>query len=157
MMIGMNVKIRRLIIGDEDNALKVVRQVMPVEERNGREPSIPHLRTFLAQESNYLIIAEDGNAPVGSLTAYRMPALCCDATMVYIFEIEVTENYRRQGIGTRMINLLKQFCLEDGVEDIWVATEKDNQAARRLYESTGGICEYPDSCEFVYYLGKKSS
>jgi GNAT superfamily N-acetyltransferase len=43
-----------------------------------------------------------------------MPSLCCDAAMVYIFEIEVAPAYRRQGIGKEMVNLLKRLCGEDG-------------------------------------------
>jgi len=148
----MNLEVRRLQPGDEQLALQIVRDLMPENERDGREPGLNHLRHLLAQYSNYLVVAVDGNKPVGFLTAYRMPTLCCDATMVYIFEIEVALAYRRQGIGKQMINLLKTLCREDGVEDMWVGTENDNVAAKRLYEATGGICSYSDNCEFVYQL-----
>jgi GNAT superfamily N-acetyltransferase len=148
----MNFEVHRLLPGDEQVALQVVRDLMPEDERDGREPSLPQLNRFLAQDTNYLIIASKGDVPVGFLTAYRMPALCCDASMVYIFEIEVALPLRRQGIGKGMVNLLKALCLESDVEDIWVGTENDNVAAKRLYESTGGICSYPDTCEFTYLL-----
>jgi ribosomal protein S18 acetylase RimI-like enzyme len=150
----MAYEIRRFQPGDEQLALQVVRDLMPADERDGREPTIPHLRHFLAQDANYLIVASAGSAPVGFLTAYRMPALSCDASMVYIFEIEVAPPHQRQGIGKQMINLLKALCQDGDVEDMWVGTENDNIAARRLYESTGGICSYPDSCEFTYQLKK---
>jgi ribosomal protein S18 acetylase RimI-like enzyme len=110
---------------------------------------------MLEQDTNYLIVAIVDNELVAFLTAYRMPALSCDASMVYIFEIEVAPAHRRQGIGKQMIVLLKQLCLESDVEDIWVGTENDNIAAKRLYESTGGVCDYPDNCEFVYDLTKE--
>ena len=148
----MEYEIRRLQPGDEHAALQVVRGLMPEDERQGSEPGIQHLQRFLAQDTNYLIVATFGTLPVGFLTAYRMPALSCDASMVYIFEIEVALAHRRQGIGKRMINLLKALCQESDVEDIWVGTENDNLAAKRLYESTGGICSYPDNCEFTYQL-----
>jgi ribosomal protein S18 acetylase RimI-like enzyme len=145
-------EIHRLHRGDEQLALQVVRDLMPEEERDSREPSLRHLRQFLAQDSNYLIVATVGKLPVGFLTAYRMPALSCDASMVYIFEIDVARAYRRQGIGKQMVNLLKGLCEGSDVEDIWVGTENDNIAAKRLYESTGGICSYPDNCEFTYQI-----
>jgi aminoglycoside 6'-N-acetyltransferase I len=148
----MAFEVRRLQAGNEHLALQVVRELMPEDERDGREPSLEHLQRFLSQDTNYQIVARDGNRPVGFLTAYRMPSLCCDATMVYIFEIEVASTYRRQGMGKQMVNLLKRLCREDGVEDMWVGTENDNIAAKRLYESTGGVCSYPDNCEFVYQL-----
>lgn len=148
----MNLEVRRLQPGDEQLALQIVRDLMPEDERDGREPTLDHLEQFLAQETNYQLVAMDGNKPVGFLTAYRMPALSCDASMVYIFEIEVAATYRQQGIGKQMVNLLKTLCRKDGVEDMWVGTENDNVAAKRLYEATGGICSYPDNCEFVYQL-----
>lgn len=153
----MDFEIRRLQQGDEPVALQVVRDLMPEDERNGREPGIPHLQRFLAQDANYLIIASADSRPVGFLTAYRMPALCCDASMVYLFEIEVALPYRRQGIGKQMVNLLKKLCVEDGVEDMWVGTENDNVAAKKLYECTGGILSYPDNCEFTYQLKDQSN
>lgn len=148
----MEYEIRRFQRGDEQLALQVVRDLMPEEEREGREPSRQHLQHFLAQNTNYLIVATEGKVPVGFLTAYRMPALSCDAAMVYIFEIEVALAHRRQGIGKQMVNLLKGLCQGSDVEDIWVGTENDNIAAKRLYESTGGICSYPDNCEYTYQL-----
>jgi len=148
----MNIKIRRLQSGDEQLALQVVRHLMPVDERDGREPSINHLQRMLGQDTNYLLIAAAGNNPVAFLTAYRIPALGCDASMVYIFEIEVAPDYRRQGIGKQLIFLLKMLCRESDVEDIWVGADNLNVAAKRLYESTGGICVASNNCEFIYYL-----
>jgi ribosomal protein S18 acetylase RimI-like enzyme len=131
-----------------------VREVMPEDQREGREPSIQHLQRFLDDDANYLIVASLGSLPVGYLTAYRMPALCCDASMVYLFEIEITHEHRRKGLGRQMIYLLKAVCRESDVEDIWVGTEKDNIAAKRLYESTGGVLTSPECCEYTYWLKK---
>ena len=148
----MEFEIRRMQAGDEPLVLQTVQSLVAEDERDGREPGIAHLQRFLSLDSNYMILALANGVPVGFLTAYRMPALCCDAPMVYLFEIEVSASFRRQGIGRDMINLLKQLCRHDGVEDIWVGTENDNIAARRLYESTGGTLSYPDNCEYTYTL-----
>ena len=148
----MKFEIRRLQPGDERLALQAVRELMPEDERDGREPSIQHLDRFLRQDRNYLILALADSVPVGFLTAYRMPELVYDTSMVYLFEIEVKALFRRQGIGKQMINLLKQLCQDDGAEDIWVGTENDNIAAKRLYESTGGTLSYPDNCEYIFAL-----
>ena len=98
------------------------------------------------------MFAFEGERPVGFLTAYRVPKLGCDASMVYLFEIEVAPPYRRQGIGKALVNLLKTVCQANDVEEIWVGTENANTAAKRLYESTGGLCHLPDNCEFIYQL-----
>jgi ribosomal protein S18 acetylase RimI-like enzyme len=108
----MEIVVRRFQPGDEQLALQAVREVMPVDQREGREPSIQHLQRILGDDANYLIIALSGNDPVGYLTAYRMPALACDASMIYLYEIEIASTYRRQGIGKKMINLLMKYAGE---------------------------------------------
>lgn len=75
-----------------------------------------------------------------------MTSLSRDAFMVYLYEIEVAPHFRRQGISKQMVNLLKTECEEGDVEEIWVATDKENVAAKELYERTGAICENPDQC-----------
>jgi len=148
----MEFVIQRVQPGDELLALESIRSLIPEDERDGREPTLQYLQLVLSQDTNYLILALVGGKPVGFLTAYRMPSFRCDAFMVYLFEIEVAVGFRQQGIGKQMIQLLKRLCRDVGVEDIWVGTEKDNIAARRLYESTGGMLSYPDNCEYTYTL-----
>ncbi len=153
----MKVDIRRLQPGDEELALQVVRDLMPADERDGREPTLPHLQRLLANPTNYLIVAIAGGRPVAFLSAYQMPALASDASMVYLFEIEVAVTYRKQGIAKGMIQLLKTLCRQSDVEMIWVGTENENIVAKHLYASTGGVCEEEDSCEFVYRLTPTAS
>ena len=148
----MDMTVRRLGPGDEALALRIVQALKPGDERDGREPSLGHLARFLGMDTNYLLAAVADGAPVGFLTAYRMPALAGDASMVYLFEIEVAARFRRQGLGKRLVELLKQVCTETNVEDLWVGTENTNTAARRLYESTGGVYESTDNCELIYEL-----
>ncbi|MEZ4869779.1 MAG: GNAT family N-acetyltransferase [Caldilineaceae bacterium] len=148
----MNVEIRRLQLGDEPLALRVVRELIPADERDGGEPTIGHLQRLLGQGSYYLIVALAEDALAGFLSAYHMPSLSSDSLMAYLHEIEVGSAYRRQGIGKHMLELFKQLCLESGVDYIWLGTENTNVAAKRLYESTGGVLAEADSCEYVYEL-----
>ncbi len=143
-------EIRRLQEGDEQPAIHAVVSLIPENERDGQKPSLSHMRDLLAHDENYMIVASEGSSPVGFLVSYRMPKLARDASMIYLYEIAVAPAYRRQGIATRMIDLLKSLCQEAGVIEIWVGTEKDNIPARRLYESTGAVCDNPDTVEFVY-------
>ena len=72
-------------------------------------------------DTNYLLIALAGSEPGGFLTAYRMPDLCSDASLVYLYEIAVDQPYRRQGIGNGLVNLLKVECQDSDLDEIWVA------------------------------------
>ncbi|NKB66770.1 MAG: GNAT family N-acetyltransferase [Candidatus Latescibacteria bacterium] len=155
MIDAANIEIRRLGPGDEQRALKAILELKPEDERAGRQPSLSHLQSVLGQETNYLIVASHGSTLTGFLTAYRMPSFTADTALIYLYEIEVAPAYRRRGIGRQMIDLLKELGQSSGAAEIWVGTENDNVAAKGLYQSTGGVCEGSDNCEFVYALGNE--
>ena len=77
--------------------------------------------------------------------------------MMLLYDIEVLESYRRQGVGAAMVNLLKGLCREHNVYKMWVLTTKSNKAARSLYTSTGGTPATDDDVTFVYDLDAGSN
>ena len=72
-----------------------------------------------------------------------------ETSEMFLYEIEVAEGYRQQGIGKALIEKLIKICLEKGMVGMFVGTSKDNSSARRLYESTGGKAD-EDSVWFNY-------
>ena len=146
----MNMEICRLKAGDGVRAIRAVHELKPVEGQNGLDASEDHMRKLLQQDANYLIVAFDGGRPVGFLVAHRFSRIDRDKNMVYLYEIGVDPDYRRQGIGSKMIRLLKDECKGDNVMEIWVATGDDNIPAMRLYESTGAVKIPRNYLEYVY-------
>ncbi len=146
------IDIRRLQSGDEDIASRTVECQKPVVERNGNLASSSHMRSLLKASGNYFIGAYDEKRPVGFLIAHLFPRIDRDEYQVYLYEIGVDERYRRRGIGSRMIELLKQLCREENVviKEIWVGTEHGNTSAQELYKSTGAQMELEKFREFVY-------
>ena len=55
--------------------------------------------------------------------------------MLFVYEIEVDERYRRRGIGKE---LMRTIAREAGAAEGFVLTEPDNEAANALYASLGG-------------------
>jgi ribosomal protein S18 acetylase RimI-like enzyme len=143
-------KIHRLKTGDEEAAIEAIRDLKPSEERSGQNASIEHMKLLLTSEENYLYIAYVNTVPVGFLLAYSFPRIDRDQNMIYLYEIDVIPKYRRQGIGSQMIQRLKNECRCNNVMKVWVGTENDNIAARALYESTGAKCQGKNCIEFVY-------
>ena len=58
-----------------------------------------------------------------------------------MYEIDVLESFKNQGIGTRLLNFTKQICVTRGVKFMFVGTEEDNVPAQKLYLKTGGKSE----------------
>ena len=143
-------EIRRLRADDEAAAVAAIHKLKPAEERAGHDASPDHMRQLLRRDENYLYIASVDAQPVGFLLAYRVPRVDRDQDMIYLYEIAVLPEQRRHGIGSRMIQALKQECRSSNVMEMWVGTEADNVAARALYESTGAKCQGETYAEYTY-------
>ena len=111
--------IRRLVPGDED----VIRALAEGAPRTA----------LLSDDDTIFLVAFDGERPVGFAFGYVLPRRHGNATMLFVYEIDVDEGYRRQGIGTRLLQELIS-----GHDEAFVLTEPDNDAANALYESVGG-------------------
>jgi ribosomal protein S18 acetylase RimI-like enzyme len=131
------VQVRRLGIEDFKlafEAIRVVKQPTAQSTFSGE-----YLRKFLAQSQNILIVAEGEGMPRGFLLAYLLDRVDRDQRMVCLYEIGVSECFRRQGIGRAMIEALKLICKNENAMKTWVITNRSNLAAFRLYQSTGAL------------------
>lgn len=66
---------------------------------------------------------------------------------LFVNEVDVAPDWQRQGIGTALCQRLIDVARGRGCEGIWLATERENAAARGLYRAlgareTGGIVVY---------------
>ncbi len=114
--------------------------------------SAEYVSAMLCRADFHVIAAFADNSLIGGLTAYEMKMFKGETTEMFLYEIEVRESYRRRGIGKKLIEALQKICAEKGIVQMFVGTEKDNLAARRLYLSTDGIAD-EDSIWFNYYFG----
>jgi aminoglycoside 3-N-acetyltransferase I len=108
-----------------------------------------YVREMLEREDFHVIVAVESEKLVGGLTAYEMKMFKRETTEMFLYEIEVVEDFRQRGIGKALVEKLKEICAEKGIVEIFVGTEKDNFAARKLYSSTGGTAD-EDSVWFNY-------
>lgn len=108
-----------------------------------------YLRKMLERDDFHVIVALENETLIGGLTAYEMKMFKRETTEMFLYEIEVDEPFHRRGIGKALIENLKEICLEKGIDQMFVGTEKDNLPARKLYAATGGIAD-EDSVWFNY-------
>jgi ribosomal protein S18 acetylase RimI-like enzyme len=118
-------------------------------------PSATYLSKFLSRSENVLIVASDGDVPIGYLVAYLLNRVDRDQEMMFFYEIGVAESHRRRGIGKRMIAELKAICRSQNVMKMWVPTGRSNIAATRLYASTGAV-PLPAGDEVTYAYPRES-
>jgi aminoglycoside 3-N-acetyltransferase I len=123
-MDSVQTTVRRLGPGDED----VVRALAE------REPQVG----LLGDEGTIFLAAFQGALPVGFVFGYELPRRHGAPSTLFIYELEVNEAWRRQGIATRLMAELERIARSRGVTEGFVLTEPDNGAANTLYESLGG-------------------
>jgi ribosomal protein S18 acetylase RimI-like enzyme len=115
------VEIRRLGPGDED-----------VVRRLATRP--PQFELLEDERTIFLAAFEDGE-PIAFAFGYVLPRRHGAPTILFVYEIEVDERYRRRGIGK---GLMRTIAREAGATEGFVLTEPANEAANALYASLGG-------------------
>ena len=121
-------------------------------DRDEEGPSLSHLKVFLNDDRSYLLTAKINNLVIGYAFAYRFPSLYGSAFMAYLYDIEVSETYRRQGVGRAMIKVLLGLLNKDNVSELYLGTATDNVEGQALFSKTGGVRSGETFNDFTYYL-----
>lgn len=82
----------------------------------------------LGKESSVFVIEESG-------LGYALGDIILDEAELY--RIAVSENSRKSGLGTAIINEFIGKCRDRGAEKIFLEVRSRNIPARKLYEKTG--------------------
>jgi aminoglycoside 3-N-acetyltransferase I len=117
--------VRRLGPGDEE----VVRKLAE------RSPQT----ALLADDRTIFLAAFQGSEPIGFVFGYDLPRRHGKPSILFVYELEVNDAFRRQGIATRLMIALRDLARARGTEESFVLTEPDNTAANELYASLGGV------------------
>ena len=144
-------KILRLREGDEDAAVRVVEDLkFRMDEVVGVSVEPAYMRTFLANDQHYFIVAYVEDEPVGFVFGYRLSRFDGRPPVMFLYEVGVAEHHRRRGIGRALVEELKRLAKADGCGKMFVPTNRSNEAAMALYRSTGGKEGAADATAFSW-------
>jgi len=109
-------------------------------------------------EDGFAFAALDGDRPVGIIAVYRRrlppPLLQTDEGFINI--IEVSEGYRRQGIGTRLVELSLERCRALRLHQVRAWSSEDKTEAIPMWKALGfALCpatEHPRGLEVKGYF-----
>lgn len=93
---------------------------------------------FLADERHHLLIGYVGDKPAGFLTAVELLHPDKPQPEMFLYELGVGEEHRRQGVATALIQRLVELCGERGCGEMFVLTNDDNAAGQATYRKAGG-------------------
>jgi len=120
------------------------------------EPVRPDLaRRFLTTPSYRIFVALDGDLVVGMATGFTHFHPDKDEEF-FVNELGVADDWRRQGIATRLMQAILAEARAMGCDVAWLGTEDDNIEALGLYRKLMGSTDQAESMQiFTYDVTKR--
>ena len=127
----MDITVGRLGHGDESILVDIV-----VRHKH-RLIGIDYAERLLENPSNFLLVAERGQSPVGFAWGYLLSRLDRDKLQLFIYEVDVSSDARRRGVGTSLMNFVAACTQENRLMEAFVLADPANVAAHGLYRNIG--------------------
>jgi ribosomal protein S18 acetylase RimI-like enzyme len=145
----MPTDIKALGPGDEGVFRRIGPDVfdLAVDEQSARE--------FLADPRHHIAVAIDEGHVVGFASGVHYFHPDKPRPEMFINEVGVASTHRGLGIASGLLTALFARAREVGCAEAWVLTDRDNQAAMRLYASSGGVEAPNDQVMFTFHLDSK--
>ena len=135
--------IRRLVAGDERLAEAACR-LFGLEGNLDAGP-------FLQRTETLLLVAEVGEEIAGWVYGHELMHPDGELTML-LYELDVVEAQRGRGHGSALVSAFVMEALERGCTEVWVLTDRDNDAALATYRSARGTPDGGGQVMFTWKL-----
>ena len=110
-----------------------------VETYCSRRPRWGYLERLLGRDSFIALVALQDDNVLGGLAAYELHKFEQERSEIYIYDLAVAEQYRRQGIATGLIRQLQTIAQDRGAYVIFVQADRgvEDEPAVALYTGLG--------------------
>lgn len=93
---------------------------------------------FLANPSNFFYLAFWEDRITGFVSGYYLDMWQIESQEIFIYDLKVLENFRRKGIGKKMIQTLALEARSQKYSSLWVLAELKDERAKNFYKAVGG-------------------
>ena len=107
---------------------------------------------FLNDPRHHLVPAIDCGVVVGFASAVHYVHPDKRSPEMWINEVGVATTHRGQGVARAILQRLLDVARAIGCVEAWVLTDRTNEAAMRLYKSSGGIEAPSDQVMLTFHL-----
>jgi aminoglycoside 3-N-acetyltransferase I len=104
---------------------------------SAQPPSDAYLAELLNKEHVFALVALKDDVVVGGLVAYELDKLEQTRREMYIYDLAVDAEHRRQGIATALIMGLREIAEQRNAWVIYVQADYGDDPAIALYEKLG--------------------
>jgi aminoglycoside 3-N-acetyltransferase I len=109
----------------------------PGEDRSREPVTGADAAAYLSDPNVLHWVAEEGGVVLGHLLAYLERRRAGPARQVLLYEIGVREAHRRRGIGTALVDAMRDWMVEHDVAEAWVPS--DSGDAEAFYAACGFV------------------
>ena len=102
-----------------------------------QQPGDDYLEGLLASSTFICLAAVADARVIGGIAAYVLPKFEQVRSEIYIYDLAVDEEHRRQGVATALIAELRQVAAARGAYVIFVQADREDAAAVSLYTKLG--------------------
>lgn len=135
-------QIRRLGTDDLDIARCLFSMMADVfDEDSGELAAEPLTAKYLGQILNeasfWALAAFDADLAIGGLTAHTLPMTRSACAELFIYDLAVRCDYRRQGVATELIRALRASAADEGIDVVFVPADNEDRHALDFYLAQG--------------------
>lgn len=103
---------------------------------NFKRPDQTHLKSLLNKETFFAVTAKTEHKIIAGLTVYVLDQYYSEKPLAYIYDLAVSVEYQRKGVGRKLIEFTNEYCKENGFEEVFVQADKVDDYAIDFYRST---------------------
>ena len=158
----MEVKIRKVEIEDASRLAEILRSFgwFAAFENEDAETSVErvrrHLSLCLADDSHSMYVAEVDGRVLGYTSVHWLPYLLLAGPEGYVSELFVQQEGRSQGLGTRLLEAIKQEARQRGCVRLMLLNNRGRESYQRQFYAKNGWQERPEMANFIYRLEGRS-
>jgi aminoglycoside 3-N-acetyltransferase I len=134
----MRIRCKRITRSETETARRLFNMLTSVFGEPSQPLSENYIKAILRREDFIAIAALDREEVVGGLTAFVLPMTASESSEVFIYDVAVRTEYRRIGVGTRLMTRLFDEAAMSSAIDIFVQADNGDKHALDFYRSLNG-------------------
>jgi ribosomal protein S18 acetylase RimI-like enzyme len=135
-------KIREMVIKDYNEIINLWKNTEGIGI-NDYDDSKKRIKIFLDKNPNSCFVAEHENKIIGTIMGAN------DGRRGFIYHLMVKPEYRKKGIGKKLLEKVEKNFKKDGIRKIYLVALKKNKTGNKFWENNGYV-----TMDFVKFRSK---